>query len=148
MANTPFLHTLIVGNVMTENPLEKIHVLVVEDEKFMRSLICRLLYELKSGKTTDVENGEEGIKALATDAAHVDLILLDIEMPEMDGLEFLQLVRNSEDTLQDKDVPVIMLTGLSEDDKVGQAMKLGIQGYLLKPVSKKTLLTRIVHALK
>ncbi len=148
MANTPFLHTLIVGNVMTENPLEKIHILVVEDEKFMRSLICRLLYELQTWKTTDVENGEEGIKALAVDAPHVDLILLDIEMPEMDGLEFLQLVRNSEGTLQDKDVPVIMLTGHSQDDQVAKAVKLGIKGYLLKPVSKKALLTRIVHALK
>ena len=133
---------------MKKNPLEKLHVLVVEDEKFMRSLICRLLYELQTGRTTDVENGEEGIKALATDAAHVDLILLDIEMPEMDGLEFLQLVRHSEGTLQDKDVPVIMLTGLSQDDQVAQAVKLGIKGYLLKPVSKKALLTRIVHALK
>lgn len=133
---------------MTENPLEKIHILVVEDEKFMRSLICRLLYELQTGRTTDVENGEEGIKALATDAAHVDLILLDIEMPEMDGLEFLQLVRHSEGTLQNPDVPVIMLTGLSEDDKVKRALELGIQGYLLKPVSKKAMLTRIIHAIK
>ena len=71
---------------MKENPLKKIHILVVEDEKFMRSLICRLLYELQTRKTTDVENGEEGIKMLAADAPHVDVILLDIEMPEMDGL--------------------------------------------------------------
>ena len=133
---------------MKENPLEKIHILVVEDEKFMRSLICRLLYELQAGRTTDVENGEEGIKALAVDALHVDLILLDIEMPDMDGLEFLQLVRNSEGTLQDPNVPVIMLTGHSEDDQVKRALKLGIAGYLLKPVSKKAMLTRIIYALK
>ena len=133
---------------MTENPLEKVHILVVEDEKFMRNLICRLLYELQTGRTTDVDNGEEGIKALAVDAAHVDLILLDIEMPEMDGLEFLQLLRNSKGTLQNPDVPVIMLTGHSEDDKVKRALELGIQGYLLKPVSKKDMLTRIMHALR
>ena len=148
MANTPFLHTLNVGNVMKVNPLEKIHILVVEDEKFMRSLICRLLYELETRKTTDVENGEEGIKALAADAPLVDVILLDIEMPEMDGLEFLQLVRHSEGTLQTPDVPVIMLTGHSGDDKVKRALDLGIQGYLLKPVSKKAMLTRIIHAIK
>ena len=133
---------------MKENPLKKIHILVVEDEKFMRSLICRLLYELQTRKTTDVENGEEGIKMLAADAPHVDVILLDIEMPEMDGLEFLQLVRHSKGTLQDPDVPVIMLTGHSGDDKVKRAMELGIQGYLLKPVSKKAMLTRIIRALK
>ncbi len=133
---------------MKENPLKKIHILVVEDEKFMRSLICRLLYELQTRKTTDVENGEEGIKMLAADAPHVDVVLLDIEMPEMDGLEFLKLVRHSEGTLQDPDVPVIMLTGHSEDDKVKHAVELGIQGYLLKPVSKKAMLTRIIHALK
>ena len=133
---------------MKENPLEKIHILVVEDEKFMRSLICRLLYELQTRKTTDVENGEEGIKMLAADAPHVDVILLDIEMPEMDGLEFLQLVRHSEGTLQNPDVPVIMLTGHSEDEQVKRAMELGIQGYLLKPVSKKAMLTRIIHAIK
>lgn len=133
---------------MKENPLKKIHILVVEDEKFMRSLICRLLYELQTRKTTDVENGEEGIKMLAADAPLVDVILLDIEMPEMDGLEFLQLVRHSEGTLQNPDVPVIMLTGHSEDDKVKRAMELGIQGYLLKPVSKKAMLTRIIHAIR
>ena len=133
---------------MKENPLLKIHILVVEDEKFMRGLICRLLYELQTRKTTDVENGEEGIKALAVDAPHVDLILLDIEMPDMDGLEFLQLVRNSKGTLQNPNVPVIMLTGHSEDDKVQRALELGIQGYLIKPVSKKTMLTRIIYALK
>ncbi len=133
---------------MKENPLTTLHILVVEDEKFMRGLICRLLYELQTGRTTDVENGEDGIKLLAVDAPHVDVILLDIEMPEMDGLEFLQLVRHSEGTLQDPDVPVIMLTGHSQDDQVAKAMKLGIQGYLLKPVSKKAILTRIIHALK
>ncbi len=136
------------GTVMKENPLKKIHILVVEDEKFMRSLICRLLYELQTRKTTDVENGEEGIKMLAADAPHVDVVLLDIEMPEMDGLEFLKLVRHSEGTLQDPNVPVIMLTGHSGDDKVKRALELGIQGYLLKPVSKKAMLTRIIHALK
>ncbi len=133
---------------MKENPLKKLHILVVEDEKFMRGLICRLLYELQTGKITDVDNGEDGIKMLAADAPHVDVILLDIEMPDMDGLEFLQLVRNSEGTLQDPNVPVIMLTGHSEDDQVKRALELGIQGYLLKPVSKKAMLTRIIHALK
>ena len=133
---------------MKDNPLIKLHILVVEDENFMRGLICRLLYEMQTGKITDVDNGEDGIKMLATDAPHVDVILLDIQMPEMNGLEFLQLVRNSEGTLQDPNVPVIMLTGHSQDDQVATALKLGIQGYLLKPVSKKAVLTRILHALK
>ncbi len=142
------MYTPIDSDVMKENPLKKIHILVVEDEKFMRSLICRLLYELQTGKVTDVDNGKDGIKMLAADAPYVDVILLDIQMPDMNGLEFLQLVRHSGGALQNPNSPVIMLTGHSQDNQVAQAVRLGIQGYILKPVSKKVMLTRIIHAIK
>jgi DNA-binding response OmpR family regulator len=75
-----------------------------------------------------------------------DLVILDWEMPSPNGPEFMRTVRSPEE-FPLPDVPVIMLTGYSERSRVIEAMQLGVNEYLLKPVSSTALLARIVSIL-
>ena len=79
-------------------------------------------------------------------AHHPDIVLLDWEMPGMDGAAFMKTVR-SPATFCVPDVPIIMLTGHGERSRVLEAVKLGVHEFLLKPVSSTALLTRILGVL-
>lgn len=74
-----------------------------------------------------------------------DLILLDIEMPQKNGIETLQEIRMMKDR---KDIPVIMLTGVEDKESVLKSAKLGICDYMLKPFSSEDLLMRIRRVLE
>ena len=75
-----------------------------------------------------------------------DLVLCDLKMPVMDGFEFIKVLRG-EQGLKFKDVPVLVLSGSKDSESLKRAIKLGIQGYLVKPVMIKDLISRMTHAL-
>jgi two-component system chemotaxis response regulator CheY len=124
----------------------QIQILVVEDEKFMRQLVCRVLSDLGYRRVVEAEDGQQGLKILATAREGIDLIILDIEMPVVSGLEFLRLVRTNPAS-PNRNVPVIMLTGHSDLESLKETAKLGIHGFLAKPVSKASLEKQIKRAL-
>jgi two-component system, chemotaxis family, chemotaxis protein CheY len=124
----------------------KLHVLVVDDEPFIRHLVCRVLLDLGYRSTLEAENGDQGLKALRTAAWPVSLVVLDIAMPKMDGLAFLRYLR-TDPASKYKQVPVVMLTGHSEIETLRECAKLGIHGFLAKPVSKANLEKQIKRAL-
>lgn len=101
-------------------------VLVVEDEEAMAGAIedkfTREGFEISQAK-----NGEEGLEKALRD--HPDLILLDIVMPKMDGLEMLSKLR---DDIWGKTVPVILLTNYGDIEKITDAVKSNVACYLLK----------------
>jgi len=101
-------------------------ILIVEDES---SLLSALVEKLtKEGfETLEAKNGEEGLVMAKKEKP--DLILLDIVMPVMDGITMLKQMRNSD---WGKEIPVIMLTNLSEDDKVDESLENGAFEYLVK----------------
>jgi len=101
-------------------------ILVVEDEQGIQRVLCDKLRE-EGFSVLEAKNGEEGL-AIAK-SSHPDLILLDILMPIMDGIEMLKRLRTDE---WGKGVQVILLTNLSEEEKVSNAMELGIFDYLVK----------------
>ena len=110
------------------------HILVVEDEKPLREYISRNL----SARGFQVSIAANGLEALAIfNNENLDLIILDLMMPHMDGLETCRRVRQS------STIPIIVLTALDEDaDKVA-AVDLGADDYLTKPFGVEVLLARV-----
>jgi len=124
----------------------RITVLVVDDEAFMRDLIVRVLREVG---VVDVETARDGSNALAIvtrPGSSIDIILCDLEMPKMNGLEFVRQLRSSHLASNPK-VPVLIVTGHSDEGNVREAVQLGINGFLVKPISRKALEQRIKKAL-
>jgi len=108
------------------NQEKKYKILIVEDEKILRDILANKFKEegLLVSVATD---GEEGLKAALLE--HPDLILLDIIMPVMDGITMLKKLR--EDSWG-KGAKVMILTNLSDSEKVSQAMEQGSYDYLIK----------------
>jgi two-component system chemotaxis response regulator CheY len=124
-----------------QTPLGLIKVLIVEDEHYSRKVIRTLLTAIGVDKMYESVDGASGLEAIETHRP--DVVLLDWEMPGMDGAEFMRRVRSPE-TFAYPDVPIIMLTGHGGRPRVRAAVKLGVHEFLLKPVSSTALLTRIL----
>lgn len=117
--------------MLTVNP--KMRVLVVDDERFIRNIVVRLLKDMGFNH---VEEADDGTAAVALgEAATPGLVICDINMKPMNGLRFLQKVRTGTPGF-DLNTPVIMLTGLSDENTVGYALALDANAFLLKPVSR------------
>jgi YesN/AraC family two-component response regulator len=124
--------------------LQGTKVLVVDDEFYSRKVIRTLLMSVGVVNIFDAENGIRGLEAIRVIAP--DLVLVDWEMPNMDGAAFAKAVRTP-GKFPYPNVPLIMLTGHSERWRVEEAMRLGVNDYLLKPVSSKMLSDRLVTTL-
>ncbi len=119
-------------------------VLIVDDEFYTRKVVRTLLMAIGISNIYNAEDGASGLEAIQTIAP--DVVLVDWEMPGMDGGAFVKAVRSPEE-FPFPNVPIIMLTGYSERWRVIEALRLGINEYLLKPVSSKTLLDRMIATL-
>ena len=117
--------------------IKKKRILVVEDDAGFRNLLSVSL-SLAGYALELAENGVEGANALLHNPP--DLILSDVHMPLLTGLELLSLAKADEKTAS---IPVILLSGQSDADTVAMAMKLGAADFLTKPVSKEKLLQSI-----
>lgn len=124
--------------------VERLKVLVVDDEPSMRKVCRALLQVIGIRDIHDAPDGRSGLQAICTHTP--DLVLLDWEMPSPNGPEFMRLLR-SPGTFPLPDVPVIMLTGYGERSRVVEAVRLGVNEFLLKPVSTQALLARIAAIL-
>ena len=108
-------------------------ILVVDDEKIIR-IVFKQGLKSKGYKVLTAENGKIALKLVKN--KNVDLILLDIMMPEMDGFTTLETLKKDESTSH---IPVIMLTAISQDFEMAKAFDLGAENYLIKPFSIKDL---------
>lgn len=112
-------------------------ILVIDDSKMSRNLIGMFL----RSSEYDVLNAESGLEALdILKEKDVSLVITDILMPDMDGIELLETMKKN-DELRHK--PVIMLTALADRETVKRAALLGCEHYLAKPVSKATLVEKV-----
>ncbi len=116
------------------------HILVADDDKHTRMLL-RAVLESENYTVSTAENGEQALELL--DREHIDLVILDVMMPEMDGYEFTQIVRQTDSTL-----PILMVTAkhLPEDEKKG--FLVGTDDYITKPIDEEKLLLRIKALLR
>ena len=121
-------------------------VLVVDDEQFARSLVIRVLMSLGIELIHEAENGAKAIEVLHDENKKIDLIISDIEMPEMDGFKFARKIRYGI-VERYKKVPFLMLTGRDTEDNIRKGRIHKIDGFILKPPNAEDLRTRIVSAI-
>jgi two-component system KDP operon response regulator KdpE len=119
--------------------MNKTIVLVVDDEQPLRDFVRRNL-EVRGFEVLSAANGLEGLALFQNNA--VDLVVLDLMMPHMDGLEMVRRVRQS------SLVPVIVLSALGEEEDKIRALDLGADDYLTKPFGVGELLSRIQAVLR
>jgi two-component system, chemotaxis family, chemotaxis protein CheY len=119
-------------------------VLVVDDEHFMRKVLRALLTSVGVTEIYEASNGEDGLELIRCKAP--DVVLLDWKMPGMDGPSFVRAVR-SPGNFPHPNVPIIMLTGHAERSRVVEAVQIGVNEFLLKPVSTKALQDRLLAVL-
>jgi two-component system, chemotaxis family, chemotaxis protein CheY len=122
-----------------------IRTLIVDDSSVMRKIVERCLRQagLDIASVMEASNGEEAIAVL--NANQMDLILSDINMPIMDGLEFLKQLKQIETA---KSVPVIMITTEGGEKHVMEALSLGAKGYIRKPFTPEQVKEHVVPVLR
>jgi DNA-binding response OmpR family regulator len=121
---------------------QKQTVLVVEDDALISEMVAKNL-KLEGYHVESARDGEEGLSKVKE--ASVDLILLDVLLPKLDGWEVLTRLR---DDPQNKDIPVIMLTALSDERSKIQGLRGGADDYVTKPFSSLELMARVEAVLK
>lgn len=114
-------------------------ILVVDDELLIRKVIREYL-ESENYKVLEAENGLDTLRVLSSNK--VNLIILDIMMPKMDGFACLEEIRKT------KDIPVIMLSAMKEETDKLNSFNLGVDDYVTKPFSPKELIARVKAHLK
>lgn len=116
-------------------------ILIVDDESRMRKLIKDFL-TAKGYKILEAEDGEKALQVFEENSEKIDLILLDVMMPKLDGWSVLRQIR------QTSKVPIIMLTARGEEQDELFGFELGVDEYISKPFSPKILVARVEAILK
>lgn len=116
-------------------------ILVVDDEQRMRKLIKDFLLA-KGYSILEAEDGEKALEVFEANKNKINLILLDVMMPKLDGWSVLRQIR------QDSKVPIIMLTARGEEQDELFGFELGVDEYISKPFSPKILVARVEAILK
>jgi DNA-binding response OmpR family regulator len=112
-------------------------VLIVEDEKDILQLV-KLYLEKEGYRTVTASTGSEGLAQVRSEKP--DLLVLDLMLPEIDGLEICKRLRSAPDTAM---LPIIMLTAKAEESDTIIGLELGADDYVTKPFSPKTLVARV-----
>lgn len=113
-------------------------VLVVDDSAIMRKIVIKTLNEAGHTEIVEAGNGKEGLEK----CGGVDIIFTDLNMPVMDGLTFVKELRKS------SNIPVVMITTEGGQKDVLDAMKSGVNDYIVKPFKPNVLLNKMENLLK
>ena len=116
--------------------MEPLKILVVDDEPPLREILQRGLTQMGGFSVEVAQNGLEAIEKIEKEI--FDLVLSDLKMPEMDGMELLKMIKGTR-----PEMPVIMMTAYGSIDTAVEAMKIGANDYITKPVDLRDLLLRI-----
>jgi two-component system, chemotaxis family, chemotaxis protein CheY len=127
-----------------QDQIASLKVLIVDDEHYMRKVVRTMLLAIGVKTVIEADDGMSGLEAIKKHMPNI--VVVDWEMPLIDGAQFVRMVRSPMD-FPAPDVPIIMLSGHGDRWRVVEAARLGAHEYLLKPVSTKALLERIVTIL-
>jgi adenylate cyclase len=123
--------------------IHRMHVLVVDDSRTLRMLLIRELNAIGIVKITEAVNGQDAMNKIQ--AEQFDLMLIDMEMPELDGLEVLKLVKAD---ARLRYLPVIVISGADQFDKTVECIQVGAEDYLPKPFNPVLLRARVFSSLE
>ncbi|HVH18144.1 MAG TPA: response regulator [Myxococcota bacterium] len=123
--------------------MAKYRVLIVEDSPTMRQLLVFALRRLRDVEIVEAQDGMDGLRKISSD--HYDIALIDINMPVMDGLKLIRLIRD-EETL--KQIPIVVVTTEGADEDRDRALALGANEYLTKPIQANRVLSVVKGLLK
>lgn len=118
-------------------------VLVVDDSMFVKKQISQILTSEGFDVISTAANGEEGLEKYKELYPKIDFVTMDITMPKMDGVTSLEKIKEF-----DKDACVIMISALGKQDLVKKSLLIGAKSYIVKPLDRKKVLERVMHALK
>jgi two-component system chemotaxis response regulator CheY len=122
----------------------RLRLLVIDDNTHMRRIIRTLLHGFGARDVFEAEDGATGLDAFTHNIP--DIVLIDWAMPVFDGLELTKMIRQA-DSNANPFVPIIMITGHTEKNRVTAARDSGITEFLAKPISAKALYQRIVNVI-
>jgi class 3 adenylate cyclase len=128
--------------VIPERSVERGNLLVVDDNRVNRLLIARALEQL-GHRVAFAENGRQALEMLRSHPA--DLVLLDIEMPEMNGYETLEALAADPKL---RDIPVVMMSSVEDIESIARCVEMGAEDYLFKPVNAVLLRARVAASLE
>lgn len=111
-------------------------ILVVDDSSTMRRIIINTLSRIGYGDVVEAEHGKSGLEKLGLGG--VEMIITDWNMPEMDGLEFVNHVRGANPT-----IPILMVTTNAAKEDIVAALQAGVNNYVVKPFTPETLKEKI-----
>ncbi len=123
--------------------MERQQVLIVEDSPTMRQLLIFALRRLKNVDIVEAQDGMDGLRKISSD--HFDLALIDINMPVMDGLKLISLIRGDDDL---RDIPIVVITTEGARQDRERALNLGADEYLTKPIQANRVLAVVKDLLK
>lgn len=115
-------------------------ILIIDDMKHIRDILW-FSFKQEGYKPILAENGQKGIECLFDRENNVDLVILDVMMPKMDGFEVLEKIRTSNNPVSK--TPVIMLTAKAQKEDVIKGLTKGADNYVLKPYKFSDLLTKV-----
>ena len=121
---------------------KKLHIIIVDDSS-TNNLLCKILFDEKGYKTTIIDNGKLAISTIKN--AKPDMVLLDLMMPETDGLAVLRELKSGAGT---KDIPIIIVSAADTQAYINEVMKLGPLDYVKKPIGLNDLLGKVEEHLR
>jgi two-component system chemotaxis response regulator CheY len=116
-------------------PMNDINILIVDDFPTMRKIVRQVLRQLGFVNVYEAEDGEGALELLRTNP-EIQFVISDWNMPKMNGIELLRAVR-SDDTI--RKIPFLMVTAEADKDCIVEAVKSGVNGYIVKPFNAATL---------
>jgi two-component system chemotaxis response regulator CheY len=118
-------------------------ILLIDDSRTMRNIQKNVLKGLGEYECAEAGDGIEGITAMSASPEPFNLILVDWNMPKMDGITFVRHVRE-----KDRTTPIIMVTTEAEKSRIIEALKAGVNNYVMKPFTPDVLLERVKSTLE
>lgn len=120
-----------------------VRVVIIDDSQFVIKHLTQIFLSRDFEVVGFAENGKEGIELIKKLKGQIDLVTLDITMPEIDGLQVLKEIRQI-----DPNIIVVMVTALGTAEAVKEAIKLGAKGYIVKPIDREKVIERIGQILR
>jgi CheY-like chemotaxis protein len=120
-------------------------ILLVDDNHYMRVLLAEILRAIGVKDIFEANDGAEGLQMMRDHA--VDIVMTDLSMQPLDGIDFVRLLRNSPDS-PNQMAPVIMITGHSTFARVNEAREAGVNEFLAKPLTARGVIERLHQAIE